>query len=365
MIMIQDGSILGEVMMDFNLLGYDKKFLKDISKELDIVLKSGYWSGGKYIKKIENQFRSSYEMHSVASSSGGMALELISKVFPYINKIGFQSNTYFASILPWINKEKEIVLIGSNDNSLTPSLEHVKEAFNLGIEAVLLTHIGGYPIPEIKEIAEFCRDKGILLIEDCAHSPFTKIDGKLVGSFGDASILSFFPTKPIPAGEGGMALFKNKKSAEEASRIRDYGKLSHQGKILHKLPAISNGRLNEFSAAIVYSFLKNYQKIESHKQKIASFYNQLIPNKYIYQINLKTKQVISHYKFITFVKSNKYAVSPVYDKNNQLYNILKFNDINFQFVGENPQGVNHICLPIFPGMTFVDVKKIVKENLYK
>ena len=51
-------------------------------------------------------------------------------------------------------------------------------------------------------------------------------------------------------------------------------------------------------------------------------------------------------------------------RNNQLYNILKFNEIKFQFVGENHDGVNHICLPIFPRMNFSDVKKIVKESSY-
>ena len=193
--MIHDGQILGEVMMEFNLLGYDKKFLKEISRELDLVVSSGFWSGGEYVKTIEKIFNDSYGIESVTCSSGGMALELVSKVFKDINKIGFQSNTYFASILPWINKEKEIVLIGSNDNSLTPSLDYVKTAFDLGIEAVLLTHIGGYPIPEINQISKFCRDKGIILIEDCAHAPFTKIDNQLVGTFGDASIMSFFPTK--------------------------------------------------------------------------------------------------------------------------------------------------------------------------
>jgi len=352
-------------MMDFNLLGFEEKFLKTLSSELDIVLRSGFWSGGEYIKKIEKEFSSSYGMNTVASSSGGMALELIAKVFKNISKMGFQSNTYFASVLPWINQGIEIVLIGSKDYSLTPSLEEIKAAFDIGIEAVLLTHIGGYPIPQIKEIAEFCRDKGILLIEDCAHSPFTKIDGKLVGSFGDASIMSFFPTKPIPAGEGGMALFKEKKFAVEAARIRDYGKLNYEGKILHKLPAISNGRLNEFSAAIVYCFLNNYKHIQSDKKKIASLYNELIPNQYLYQNCLKKRQIISHYKFITFIKSNKYAVSPVYDEFNQLFNILKNNNINFQFVGDNPQGVRHLCLPIFPGMNFNDVKKIVDNSLYK
>ena len=123
--------------------------------------------------------------------------------------------------------------------------------------------------------------------------------------------------------------------------------------------------MNEFSAAIVYCFLKNYKNIQSEKNKIASLYSELIPEKYLYQINLKKRQIISHYKFITFIKSNKYAVSPVYDEYNQLFNILKINNINFKFVGDNPQGVDHICLPIFPGMNSNDVKKIVDNSLYK
>ena len=92
--------------MDFNLLGYEKKFLKEILREIELVLESGFWSGGEYIKTIEKTFSDSYGMKSVACSSGGMALELISQVFNDINKIGFQSNTYFASILPWINQKK-------------------------------------------------------------------------------------------------------------------------------------------------------------------------------------------------------------------------------------------------------------------
>ena len=75
--------------------------------------------------------------------------------------------------------------------SLSPSLEYVKEACRFGVDAIILTHIGGYPIPEIKKIADFCQNNEILLIEDCAHSPLTKIDDKYVGSFGDASIFSF------------------------------------------------------------------------------------------------------------------------------------------------------------------------------
>lgn len=364
MIMILDGPIHGEVTMDFNLLGYDEKFLSKISQRLESVVNSGFWSGGEYVKSIEEKFSSSYGMGSIACSSGGMALELVCKAFPKIKKIGVQSNTYFASILPWLNNKNEIVLIGSKEKSLTPSLEHVVEASELGVNAILLTHIGGYPIPEIEKISQFCKEKNILLIEDCAHAPFTKIDDKYVGSFGDASIFSFFPTKPIPAGEGGMALFKNKSIARKVAVIRDYGKVNINNKILHKLPAVSNGRLNEFSASVVQTFLENYEEIKLKRKNLASFYNDNIPSNLIYQRNLTDKQELSFYKYITFIKQNKYSVSKVYDKENQLFSILKDNKIDFKFVGDNPFGVNHICLPLFPNMSESDLAKVLEACEY-
>ena len=362
--MIQDGLIHGGETMDFNLLGYDDELLSEISRELDKVVRSGYWSGGKYVKEIEKKFDTLYKMHSVACASGGMALELIANVFPNIKKIGCQSNTYFASLLPWINREKEIILIGTEKQSLSPSLEFVKEASKFGVDAIILTHIGGYPIPEIKKIADFCKFNKILLIEDCAHSPLTKIDDKYVGSFGDASIFSFFPTKPIPAGEGGIVLFKNKNISNKASIIRDYGKVNLNNKIFHKLPAVSNGRLNEFSASVVYTFLNNYKKIQIKRKKLADIYDNLIPAKFLYQKNFKNKQVLSYYKYITFVKKSKHRVSSVYDKENQLYSILKDNEIQFEFVGENPLGVHHICLPLFPNMQKVDIEKVVEGCVF-
>ena len=362
--MILDGPIHGGVMMDFKLLGYDEEFLLKISQKLDHVVRSGFWSGGKYAKSIEETFCKLYGMGAVSCSSGGMALELVCKAFPNIKKIAVQSNTYFASALPWINKKTELILLGSNNYSLTPSLELVKEASKLGINAIILTHIGGYPIPEIQKITKFCNENQILLFEDCAHSPLTKIDNLYVGSFGDASIFSFFPTKPIPAGEGGMVLFKNQDLAKKVSLIRDYGKVNLNDKILHKLPAVSNGRLNEFSASIVSTFLENYKKIYLIRKEIASIYDDKIPNKLIYQKNLHDRQKLSYYKYITFVNKNKFSVSKVYDKENQLFSILKDNEIYFKFIGENPLGVNHVCLPIFPNMQKTDVEKVIDACEY-
>mgnify|MGYP001485108086 CR=1 FL=1 len=350
--------------MDFDILGFEREFQNKLVNKLESVVRSSHWSGGKNIKSIEAKFSNLYNMHAISCSSGGMALEIISKVFNDITKIGVQSNTYFASILPWINSNKELVLIGTEGNSLTPSLTIIKEAIDKGLDALVLTHIGGYPIPEIIKIEKYCRDNNILLIEDCAHAPLTKIDGNLVGSFGDASILSFFPTKPIPAGEGGMLLIKSKKLANKAFQIRDYGKIFKDSKTLHRLPAVSNGRLNEFSAAIVSVFLENYNYIYEKRKKICEFYNASIPDNLIYQYNNNFDQDISFYKYITFLKSSKYEVSKVYDLENQLYSILRDNDIKFIFIGENPYGVEHLCLPVFPNMNNSHMKEIIKNIVF-
>ena len=131
-----------------------------------------------------------------------------------------------------------------------------------------------------------------------------------------------------------MVFFKDKKLAAKVKQIRDYGKEKSINKILHQLPAVSNGRLNNFSASIVLTFLKNYKKVITQKRKLQK-YAIPIPKKYIYQCKTTYKKEVSHYKYITFLKDNKYSVSPVYDEENQLFSILKFNNINFKFVGDN------------------------------
>ena len=64
-----------------------------------------------------------------------------------------------------------------------------------------------------------------------------------------------------------MILFKNQFLAEKVKKIKDYGKEKISKKIFHKLPAVSNGRLDEFSAAIVFTFLKITQNFIVRKRK--------------------------------------------------------------------------------------------------
>ena len=150
--------------MNLKLLNFPEYVTSDIKKNLNNVLNSGFWSTGPESKNLEDNLCKIYKRECISTSSGGTALQLLHDSFKNIKRIAIQSNTYFASALPWINSNTEILLVGAKNDSLMPSLEIVKASIDKNPDAIILTHIGGYPNPEISKIAEVCEEKDILLI---------------------------------------------------------------------------------------------------------------------------------------------------------------------------------------------------------
>ncbi|MGM9992205.1 MAG: aminotransferase class I/II-fold pyridoxal phosphate-dependent enzyme [Candidatus Bruticola sp.] len=90
-----------------------------------------------------------------------------------------------------------------------------------GVSAVIITHMYGCPAP-VEELTAIARSKNIVVIEDCAQGFGASVNGKKVGTFGDAAIFSFALTKNFTTLGGGMAVFQNPHLAEVASlRMED------------------------------------------------------------------------------------------------------------------------------------------------
>src|SRR5690242_17081978 len=75
--------------------------------------------------------------------------------------------------------------------------------------AVVLVHIGGHLAFRSREIAELCRAEGVFLLEDCAHAHGADWNGRRPGTFGDAGVYSFYATKTVSTGEGGILVSRN------------------------------------------------------------------------------------------------------------------------------------------------------------
>lgn len=97
-----------------------------------------------------------------------------------------------------------------------------ERAITPATRAVILYHLAGYPGP-VQAIAEMCRQRGIVLIEDCDNALLATVDGQQVGTFGDFAVFSFYPNRQINTTEGGALACRDPDDAIRARKLRRFG----------------------------------------------------------------------------------------------------------------------------------------------
>ena len=101
-------------------------------------------------------------------------------------------------------------------------VDDFERAITPATRAVILYHLAGYPGPA-QAIAEICRQRGIVLIEDCDNALLATIDGQQVGTFGDFAVFSFYPNRQINTTEGGALACRDPDDAVRARKLRRFG----------------------------------------------------------------------------------------------------------------------------------------------
>ena len=157
------------------------------------------------------------------------------------------------------------------------------------IKVVVVTHLYGQVAP-IKAVIELCSKSGIKVIEDCAQATGAQVEGKKVGSFGDISTFSFYPTKNLGAvGDGGAVLTNDGQIAKIVKKIRQYG---WGEKYSVEIENGTNSRLDELQAAFLIAKLDNLDNDE----KLAKIYKSGL-NNLTYKI-LERKDINSYVEII-------------------------------------------------------------------
>lgn len=139
-------------------------------------------------------------------------------------------------------------------------------------KAILVVHLYGHPA-DILALQETAKKHGLNLIEDCAQAHGARVNGQLVGSFGDIACFSFYPTKNLGAlGDGGAVATNDDLLADRLRWLREYGwkerYISHyQG---------MNTRLDELQAAILNAKLPFLDTETQKRIAIATRYNQAL-----------------------------------------------------------------------------------------
>ncbi|MBO5292265.1 MAG: UDP-4-amino-4,6-dideoxy-N-acetyl-beta-L-altrosamine transaminase [Lachnospiraceae bacterium] len=136
---------------------------------------------------------------------------------------------------------------------------------------------------QVDELLTMCHEKGVVLIEDAAHSIGTLYKGKPVGSVADMTTFSFHPVKTITGGEGGAILTNNVEYYEKALLYRSHG-ITRNEKFMEHIPDGSwyyeqvalgmNYRMTDMQAALIISQLKKLPLFRERRKKIVARYNE-------------------------------------------------------------------------------------------
>ena len=169
----------------------------------------------------------------------------------------------------------------------------------------MLVHFGGYMPNDLKGIVSYCKKNKIKIIEDCAHALGSKIGKYTAGNIGIAGCFSFFSTKTITTGEGGMLTTNDKRIYKLALSLRERGR-DFDSKGEQYAIGWRTCRVPEISAVIGLNQFSNIKKIISHRMKISKIYNKEIKKtKFLTALPIYEKSKLSIWKHITLINENK------------------------------------------------------------
>jgi perosamine synthetase len=281
---------------------FPKSDIEEMKTHLERILNSGMLTLGEYTKQFEQLFATYTGVkQAIAVNSGTSALEIALRTqrLQQGDEVILPTNTFGATAAATIFAGGRPVITDINPESLTIDSDLVKKSITKKTRGVVTVHIGGLVCPDIMSIKQTCDDEGLFLIEDAAHAHGSKIDGKSAGSLGTAGCFSFYPTKVITSGEGGIITTDSNEVASVANILRDQGKESFSSNRIVMLGY--NWRIPEMCAALGILQLKRLPEFIANRSSIAKTYDKALDDLGIERVVTPPNVLNNYYKYTFFL----------------------------------------------------------------
>ena len=249
--------------INFSHNSISNKDIEAVSK----VLKSGWLTHGKYTSLFEKEFSrfvNSKFAVTVSSCTAGLHLSCLALNIKKGDEVILpaMSHTATSHAIEYTGAKPVFVDIEKISGNIDVNL--VKKKITKKTKALIVVHMAGFAC-DMNEIQKICKKHKLQLIEDCAHGLGTFFNRKHVGNFGVSGCFSFYPTKHITTGEGGMVISSNLKFINRIKQLKAFG-IDTDVKD-RKMPGLYdvtklgfNYRMTDFQAAIGYHQLKRFKK---------------------------------------------------------------------------------------------------------
>jgi len=351
--------------------------IEEIIKETrDILVGNKMLTMGENVQKFEKEFASYCKTsYAVATNSCTSALEISLSSLNLTNEdeVIVPVQTFIATGSSVLRSGAKIVFCDVDDDFLL-DFEFMKKLINKNTKAVIIVHFAGMISKEILKIREYLKDRNIVLIEDSAHAHGATFGELKAGNIGDIGCFSFYSTKIMTTGEGGMITTNNKEIYEKCASIRNRGMdINYEGELFINLG--SNHRVTEFQALLGIYQLKRLEEFLEHRNKIANIYKEELSSlidKGVVRIQVPAKNSRhAYWRFIVFL--NNHNRDEIFEKLNSLniksdapYFPLLHNQPVFSHIKKDKMlnaerlSKTHISLPIHMLITEDDARFIIK-----
>lgn len=254
-----------------------------ILSQIDEILQTGQLTLGKYGRAFEEQFAERIGVkHAIAVSSGTSAIEIPLRALGVEGEeVLVPTNTFFATPAAVLHAGGRVRFVDTDPTTLSVDVGHLRSLIGPRTAGVIVVHIGGIVTPHMDEIRALCDQHGCWLFEDAAHAQGSTgpsnghPNGRSAGTWGNAASFSFYPTKVMTSGEGGMIVTNDDRIAEEALIYRDQGKAGFLTNFHTRLG--NNWRMSEVHAVIGLSQLARLDEFIARRNHIAAIYDEGLP----------------------------------------------------------------------------------------
>lgn len=199
----------------------------DIAEVVD-TLRSGWITTGPRVKEFERRFAERIgTKHAIALNSATAALHLAMDAVGLRpgDEVIVPTNTFTASAEVVRYFDAKPVLVDIEPDTLCIDPSKIEAAVTPRTRAIMPVHLGGHPA-DMDPVMEIARRHDLVVVEDAAHTLPSRYKDREIGTIGDMAAFSFYATKTITTGEGGMLVTDNDTFADRARMMSLHG-LSH------------------------------------------------------------------------------------------------------------------------------------------
>lgn len=218
------------------------EFMKRVGSIFD---SNWFTNDGPEVVELERQISSFLGVkHCVLTSNGTLGLQLLARALSLQGEVIVPSFTFIATAhaMEWEGVKPVFCDVRADSMAMDP--EHCRRLISSETQAILAVHLWGSGC-DVYELESIARKHGLFLLFDAAHAFGCSVDGRKIGSFGDAEVFSFHATKVFHTFEGGAVTTNSEELAASLRRMRNFGFTG-----LDRVESIGiNAKMHEVSAA--------------------------------------------------------------------------------------------------------------------